>query len=183
MPERKPEYPILDIIRNRVSHRNMTGESISHDELMTLFEAARWAPSSFDLQPWRFIYAKKDMKEWSIFFNLLTASNQAWVKNADVLIVFISLKRFEYNNKPSRTHSFDAGAAWENLALQATSMGLVVHSMEGFDYNRAKKELVVPDNFDVECMIALGRPDSKKTEDPTDRKKIQELVFRGRLTP
>lgn len=180
MGKRKSEYPVLDIILNRRSLRAMSGKQVSHQDLMSLFEAARWAPSSYDAQPWRFVYAKKNTNYWDAFFGLLTLQNQKWVKSADVLIVVLSRKVFEYNNQPSRTHTFDAGSAWENLALQGTSMGLVVHAMEGFDYDCTRAELAIPEEYDIECMIAVGHP-SYEPEEVTDRKSVHEIAFEGRL--
>jgi nitroreductase len=153
---------------------------------MSLFEAARWAPSSYNDQPWRFIYAKKDTPEWDRLFNLLVPFNQSWARNGAVLIAIVSRNTFE-NNKPSPTHSFDTGAAWENLALQASSMGLVAHGMSGFDMNRARKELSVPDNYTIEAMAVIGKRASKRSlplelqekETPTTRKPVQDLIFKG----
>lgn len=185
--KRKAQYPIADIILNRWSPRAMSGEPITDQELMTLFEAARWAPSSFNNQPWRFIYANRSSIHWDKLYNLLVPANQSWAKNAAVLVVIVSHNNFEYNNTPSRTHSFDTGSAWENLALQGHANGLVVHGMEGFDYERAKKELLVPDDYTVEAMCAIGKPGSldvlppelQKKEEPSDRKPISELIFEG----
>lgn len=187
MKKRIAEHIILDLILNRWSPRAMSGEIIKDEELMSLFEAARWAPSSFDNQPWRFVYAKKDSKHWDTFFNLLVDFNKEWCKNAAVLMVVASANNFALNNKPSRTHSFDTGAAWENLALQGYAQGLVVHGMEGFDYDRAKTVLNIPADHTVEAMIAVGKPGPlnvlpealQKKEELSDRKKVEEFVFEG----
>lgn len=187
MKKRVADYKILDLILNRWSPRALSGESITDEALMTLFEAARWAPSSYNNQPWRFIYAKRDTQQWEALLNLLVVSNKIWAQHAAVLIVVISQNNFSYNNKPSRTHSFDTGAAWENLALQATAMGLIAHGMEGFSYDRARTQLNVPDDFTVEAMIAVGKPgrkeglppDLQKNEEPSDRKKVTEIIFEG----
>jgi nitroreductase len=165
----------------------MSGEEISPDELMSLFEAARWAPSSFNNQPWRFLFARRNTEHWDGLFDLLTDANKAWAKNAAALVVVVSRTTFEHNDKPARTHSFDAGAAWENLALQGTAMGFVVHGMQGFSYTRAKEELGVPEGYEVEAMIAVGRPGKKEDlpeelqdrEFPSPRKKLEEIVFEG----
>jgi len=108
-------YKINPIILNRWSPRSMTGEELQNDELMSLFEAARWAPSSANSQPWRFIYATRDTEEWNTLFNLLVDLNKIWAKNAAVLIVIVSKKEFEYKGKviASATHQFDTGAACE----------------------------------------------------------------------
>ncbi len=187
MSGRKADYPILDVILNRWSPRAMSGEPISHSELLSLFEAARWAPSSFNHQPWRFIYALRDTPEWTTFFNLLVPSNQLWTKNAAVLILALSHKYFEYNDNYSRTHSLDTGAATENLAIQGHAMGLVVHGMEGFDYDKARIDLSIPEDYDVEALYAIGRPgplsvlppELQKREFPSDRLKIEDLIFKG----
>ena len=185
--KRETEFEINPIFVNRWSPRAMSGEEIEDRELMSLFEAAKWAPSSFNSQPWRFIYAKRNTQEWNKFFNLLGDFNKTWTKNAAVLVVVISKKTFEHNNKLSITHSFDVGAAWENLALQGSLNDLVVHGMEGFDYENARKELNIPDDYDVEMMFAVGKKGKKedlpenmqKMENPGNRKKIYEIVYRG----
>src|SRR5213593_3827003 len=130
---RKPGYPINALILNRCSPRSMTGEELDEHDIMSLFEAARWAPSSFNNQPWRFIYANRSTEHWEKFLGLLADSNKIWAKDAAVLAAVVSHQNFEYNDKPSITHQFDAGAAWQNLALEAASRGLVAHGMQGFD--------------------------------------------------
>jgi nitroreductase len=184
---RKPSFEITTLLLNRWSPRSMTGEEISQDALMSLFEAARWAPSSFNNQPWRFVYAKRNTEHWNRFFSLLNEGNKIWAKDAAALVVVLSRKNFEYNEKPSITHQFDSGAAWENLALEAASQGIVTHGMQGFDYERARQELNVPDNFDVMAMIAIGKrgprenlpPKLQEKEFPNDRKPLQEIVMEG----
>src|SRR5213594_1415571 len=108
---RTSNYPVLNLIINRWSPRAMSGEPISDVQLMTLFEAARWAPSSYNNQPWRFIYAKRNSKHWDTILNLLVDFNKQWCANASALVVIISKKTFDYNGKPSVTHQFDSGAA------------------------------------------------------------------------
>jgi nitroreductase len=154
---RQSKYKINSLILNRWSPRSMTGEELDEDTIMSLFEAARWAPSSYNNQPWRFIYAKRNTLHWDKLFNLLAEPNKVWTKNAAVLVVVIARKNFEHNEKYSITHQFDAGAAWENLALEASSRGLLAHGMQGFDYERSRADLEIPDNFDVMAMIAIGK--------------------------
>lgn len=186
MNNRKPEYKVLDLIINRWSPRAMSGEQITDEELMALFEAAKWAASSYNNQPWRFVYVKKESTRWPEIFNLLASSNQIWAKNAAALIVAISYKFFEFNKKPSRTHSLDTGASTANLALQGYSMGLVVHGIEGFDYEKTKDLLNIPDDYQVEAMYAIGKPaplsvlpeNLQEREVKSDRKKIKEFAFK-----
>jgi len=187
---RTPEYDVNPIILNRWSPRAMSGETIPStrdNELMSLFEAAKWAPSSGNSQPWRFLYALRDTDNWDKFFNLLVEKNQQWAKNAAALIVILSRKRSERNDKPIITHSFDTGAAWQNLALQGSNMGFVVHGMAGFDYEKARADLNIPEVYAVEAMCAVGRPgnledlpeDLQMRENPSGRKTISEIVCEG----
>ena len=186
---RTADYQIEPLILRRWSPRAMSGEKVSEQELMTMFEAARWAPSSYNAQQWRALYALRGTEHWNLFFELLGEGNKTWAKNAAVLVVFISRKNFEYNNKPSITHSYDAGSAWENFALQGCTLGLVVHGMQGFDYDRARRDLGIPDEFQLEAMAAVGRPGRKEDlpqnlqerETPTDRRKVSDSVCEGRF--
>ena len=186
---RQQEYDADEIFMNRWSPRAMNGESLSDDDLMSLFEAARWAPSSYNSQPWRFIYATRDSDEWSSFFDLLVDFNKSWAKNASALVIVVSRKNFEHNEKFSPTHSFDTGSAWMSLALQASLKGLVAHGMGGFDHDKARLVAIIPEDFSVEAMIAIGKPGSvsdlpdslKDSEVPKGRKSISEIAFRGKL--
>jgi nitroreductase len=163
--------------------------SLKDEELMSLFEAARWAPSSGNGQPWRFIYAKRNTEDWNSLFTLLVDSNKSWAKDAAVLIVVVSKKEFEYNGKviPSVTHQFDSGAAWENLALEATSRDLVAHGIAGFEYDKARKDLDIPDGSVVVSMITIGKRGPKgnlplglqEREIRSDRKPLEEIVMEG----
>ena len=184
---RKSSYDINPLILNRWSPRSMSGEELNEKEFMPLFEAARWAPSSYNNQHWRFIYAKKDTKYWNSFFNLLVPGNQAWAKNAALLVIAVSKKTFDHNGKPAITHSFDTGAAWENLALEGSKRNLVVHGMEGFDYDKAREFLKLTEEYQVEAMIAIGKPGKKEDlpeqaramEQPSGRRPLSEIVFEG----
>jgi nitroreductase len=184
---RQPDHPIEKILLRRWSPRAMSGESIADTELLTLFEAARWAPSTYNEQEWRFLYARKDAPHWKTFFDLLMEANQAWCEQAAVLVVVCSHQVFARNGKPNPVHTFDSGAAFENLALQGTAMGLVVHGMAGFDRSKARADLGVPDDYDVEAMIAIGKPGNpailpaelRERETPTGRKPVSELICEG----
>jgi nitroreductase len=165
----------------------MSGQEIGRIDLMRLFEAARWAPSSMNNQPWRFLYALRNTPHWDKFFGLLVPGNQVWCKNAAALIVVVSKTTFDDKSGLARTHSYDSGAAWVSLALQGSFLRFVVHGMQGFDYDRARSELSVNDEFQVEAMIAVGRPGNKEDlppavqarEFPSSRKKLEEIVFEG----
>jgi nitroreductase len=180
-------YPVDELFLDRWSPRALSGEGVTDEELMTLFEAARWAPSSYNNQPWRILYARRDTEHWHAFFDLMVEGNRAWAKDAAALLLFVSKETFDFNGKPYPTHSFDTGAAWENLALQATMLGLVTHGMQGFDYARARAELNIPEGFRVEAMIAVGRPGDpsqlperlREREAPSGRKALSEITCEG----
>ena len=184
---RKAGHEVDEIFLDRWSPRAMSGDSVSEEDLLTLFEAARWAPSSYNNQPWRILYARRDTEHWDAFLGLLVEGNRAWAKDAAALLLFVSKETFDFNGKPYPTHSFDTGAAWENLALQATMRGLVTHGMQGFDYERARAELNIPEGFRVEAMVAVGKPGDPSTlpeglrerEKPSDRKPLSEITCEG----
>lgn len=184
---RKSEYPVHELILNRWSARSFSDEPISEVELMTLFDAARWAQNSFNNQPWRYLYACKDSPSWQKFFDLLVSANQLWAQHAQVLVLAISKTTFDYDERASITHSFDAGASAQLMALQGAYMGIVVHGMEGFDYERARQVLKVPEKYSIEAMFAIGKIGKKenlpeklqKSETPSGRKPLKELVAEG----
>jgi len=186
---RKSNYEIHPIILSRWSPRSMSGEELSDDELMPLFEAARWAPSSNNAQLWRFVYAKRNTEFWNTFLNFLVEGNKVWAQHAAVLVVITSRKLFEYNDKPAVTFAFDAGAAWENLALEGTQRGLVVHGMQGFDYEKARDVLEIPEDYEVLAMVAIGMRGKKEDlleqlqerEFPSVRRPLSEIVIEGRF--
>lgn len=187
LQHRTADYPVEKVFLQRWSPRAMSGEAIADNELMTLFEAARWAPSTYNEQEWRFLYARRDGQHWATFMKLLAEANQAWCGQAAVLVVVLSHKVFERNGKPNPVHTFDSGAAFENLALQGAAMGLVVHGMAGFDRDAARGQLQVPDDYEVEAMIAVGRPGDpndlpeplQERETPSGRKPVKELICEG----
>ncbi len=162
---RRADYTIEAIFLERWSPRAFTGEAISDADLHRIFEAARWAPSSYNSQPWRFFYAKRDTPAFAAFLGLLTASNQVWAKNASVLMIMASQKSFTPAGKSepveSRSHSFDAGAAWGYLALQTLRLSYAAHAMSGFDAARSHKELNMPSDYRPEAAIAIGRRGDK----------------------
>jgi nitroreductase len=186
---RKADYPIEPLFVRRWSPRAMSGETISDAEMLTLFEAARWAPSTYNEQEWRFLYARRDTPEWAMFFNLLMEGNRAWCKQAALLSVVIAHKIFQQSGKPNPVHVFDSGLSFENLALQGTVMGLVVHGMAGFDFQKARTDLSVPDDYAVCAMFAVGRPGNpdqlppevREREAPSPRKPVREIICEGKF--
>ena len=190
LAHRVPEHPIEAIFPRRWSPRAMTGAPISPAERESLLEAARWAPSTFNEQEWRFLYAHREGVHWPRFLGLLAEANQVWCERAGLLFVLASHKVFERNNKPNPVHTLDAGAAMQNLLLEGSALGLVAHAMAGFDRERARAELRIPADYAVEAMIAVGRPgdpaklpaDLREREIPTGRKSIDEFSCEGPFT-
>lgn len=184
---RTTQYDIDDVFLNRYSPRAMSGEPVSQLEIMTLLEAARWAPSASNIQPWRFLYAIRGTADFDLFLSFLMEGNQIWCKNAGAFIIVLSKKNTD-DGKPNGTHSFDAGSAWENLALQGANMKLVVHGMAGYNAEPLKKELSIKDEYNVELMIAIGKPGKiedlpeylREREQPSQRKGLEEIAFEGK---
>jgi len=184
---RKSDHPVERLLLDRWSPRALSGEALSEAELRPLFEAARWAPSSGNFQPWRFLYARRDTDFWPAFLGLVTPRNRDWAQRAGALVLVISRTHFDGDGRPCRTHSYDAGAAWENFALQAAASGLVAHGIQGFDYEQARRVLRVPEAYAVEAMIVVGKPGDKavlseslqQREQPNARRPLAELVCEG----
>ena len=187
---RTADHPIYPLFLERWSPRAFDGQPVPETDLMTMLEAARWAPSSSNLQPWRFLYTINGRPHWEQFLALLNESNRAWCKDAGALLVLVSESIRHMPDKgevPSYTHSHDAGCAWGFLALQATMMGYHAHGMAGFDKERAARDLGVPDAYRVEQMIAVGRRADPATlpeairarEQPNTRRPLAETVMEG----
>jgi nitroreductase len=192
---RSADHAIDPLFLERWSPRAFSSEPISEAELMSLLEAARWAPSSYNAQPWRFIYARRDTEHWPRLLGLLSAYNQSWAKNAAALLILVSktttVPPGKQEEVPSPTHSLDAGAAWQNLALQATRSGWAAHGMAGFDRERTAVELGVPPDYRAECAIAIGRRGDKSVlpealqarEQPSGRLPLAQIVSEGIFRP
>ena len=189
--DRTADHPIDPMFLQRWSPRAFTGEPLAKADLLTMLEAARWAPSSYNSQPWRFAYARRDTQHWARFLGLLVPFNQSWAASASALVVFVSnsLMRPPGADKdvPSYSHSFDAGTASGYFALQANRMGWHVHGMVGLDMDRAFAELNVPVGHRVEAAYAVGRigdpailPEAlRDRERPSSRISLKELAVEG----
>jgi nitroreductase len=190
---RTAEYDVDPMFLERWSPRAFTGEAMPQETLLSLFEAAHWAPSAFNGQPWRFVYAHKGTEHFDRLLDVLIPYNQAWAKNASVLLFVISdrFRRSEGREPaPVLSHSFDAGAAWGYLALQASRAGWAAHGMAGFDLTRAYDVLGVSDgDYCVEAAVAVGRVADPSTleepyrsrEVPSPRNPIATFAFEGRF--
>ncbi len=191
MTERVADYPIDKVFLERWSPRAFTGEAIPESELFSLIEAARWAPSSYNSQPWRFLYARRDTAHWERFLGLLNEFNRGWAQHASALIFMLSKSTMRPPGKdadiPWRSHSFDAGSAWAYLALQGVKSGWATHGMVGLDFDEAFAVLGVPEGYRIEAAIAVGRRGDKSIlpermqaqETPNGRMTVREIAFEG----
>jgi nitroreductase len=183
------QVPINETLANRWSGRAYdASKQVSHEQIIALLEAARWAPSCFGDEPWRFIVWDKnaDEKAWQQGFDCLVPGNQAWVKDAPVLLLVCADTLFNHNQKPNRWAQYDSGAAAENMCLQASSMGLMAHQMGGFDSDKARETCAVPEQYIPMAMMAIGYPADiaslegevlTRETTPRKRRPINELFF------
>ncbi|QQR49445.1 nitroreductase family protein [bacterium] len=184
MKTRKNEYPVDQRIINRWSPRALSSDPITDEQIAKLFEATQQAHSLLKRSPWRFVYAKKGSVRWQEFFDLLNPFNQRWAEPAYVLLIVLSEKN-EYVDVV-RQNSLLTGAACQLLAVQAACLDLVVHAIEGFDYEQAAHLLNAPD-YTIEVMFAIGKLGNKEylpdylqvREYPSGRKVLTDLVFKN----
>jgi nitroreductase len=155
----KTEYPVSSLIKKRRSKRAYLDKPVEQEKINSLFEAARWAPSSMNEQPWSYLYATKDQKElWNKLFDTLMEGNRIWVKDAPLLVLSLTRKNFERNDRENTTAKYDLGGANAFLTLQATEMGLNVHQMGGFNAHQVRLDLNIPDEYDIGVIMAIGYP-------------------------
>lgn len=183
------DYPIEDILKRRWSPRAFSDQFVEPEKLRSLFEAARWAPSSFNEQPWYFIVAtKQKMDEHARLLSCLVEKNQQWARLAPVLMVSVAKLNFEKTGKPNRHAFHDVGLAMGNMLVQATALGLFVHQMAGIFPEKVRELYSVPDGFDAVAGIALGYPAEvevlpepfrEQELRPRRRNPITDFVFQG----
>ncbi|KAF7489349.1 hypothetical protein SSS_02934 [Sarcoptes scabiei] len=190
LKNRHAHYPIHPMILSRRSLREMNGRPVPNDVLMSLFEAARWAPSYYNTQSWRFVYATRNGRYWNKFIDALVPGNQKWAKDAGALIVVLSAKyQIKDGEKRSvESHTFDTGAAWMAMALEGTARGLVVHPMTGFDKDKVIRMIGLnnKNDYQIEAMVAVGNRlrlvnDEKITDRHPVNKFVSEGVFREKI--
>jgi nitroreductase len=182
--------PIHDLIRRRWSPRAFADRMVEREKLHSLFEAARWAASSYNEQPWRFIVCTKDNPaDHERFVRCLADGNIPWARHAPVLALSVARTRFTHNDRPNRHALHDVGLAVGNLLLQATALGLAVHQMAGYDAAKARAAFGIPDDYEPVAAIAMGYqgdpdrlppPLRDRETAPRTRKPLDEIVFGGR---
>jgi len=192
MEQRTAGFPIDPVFLDRWSPRAFQPEPIEERALLTMLEAARWAPSAYNEQPWRFLYALRDDAHWHAFLASLDGFNQSWAGNAAALVFVLSdagADIADAQRKSPALRSFDAGAAWSQLALQATRQGYHAHAMAGLEYDVARRNLAVPGRFRIEIAVAIGRrgtpdllpPALRGRKQPSQRRPLAETAFAGRF--
>jgi len=183
---RQTEGDVFPLFLNRWSPRSFTADAVPEEDLLACIRAAHWAPSSYNEQPWRFIYAVSE-KDRDSFVQCLIPFNRLWAEKASVLVALCAKERFSHEDSPNGHCAFDCGAAWAIFALEATRRGYSAHAMAGFDPKKAHDTLKVPDGYRVVCFIALGKRGPKEAlpermrqgETPSGRKRLAEVAFEG----
>ncbi len=177
---------------DRWSPRAFSGEPVTRNDLMTILEAAAWAPSASNHQPWRFVYGLGGTPEFDLLLSLLVPGNQRWAKQSGALVMILSKTQTgeagDENRRAITTHSFDAGASWMALALQAQFLGYHTHGMGGIEWEKIPAALNLPEDVQIEAAIAIGRmgkiedlpEDLRAREKPNGRKPLSEVTFHGR---
>lgn len=189
---RKPDHPVATEFPARWSPRSFTDRAVSVAEVMSLLEAARWAPSASNHQPWRFVWVLRGEAAFAAICDTLTGNNPVWAGKAAVLVVVASKDRVtnrEGTEVPNRTAGFDTGAAWISLALQAQMMGLAAHAMGGVDKDKLSAAVALPKGHTLHCVVAVGEQgpaealpdDLRAREKPSQRKPVDEIAVRGRF--
>lgn len=183
------QFPLHDLLKRRWSPRAFSEQAVEPDMLLTLLEAACWAPSSSNEQPWRFVVATKDQPvEYDRLLACLLEGNRKWAYRAPVLMLSVARMDFEEDGRPNRHAFHDVGLSTENLLLQATALGLVAHPMAGFDIEKARADLTIPSGYEPVAMIAAGYPGElsvlpdylqQRELKPRERKPLTEIAFSG----
>jgi nitroreductase len=183
------QFPLHDLLKRRWSPRAFSEQPVGPDMLLTLLEAARWAPSSSNEQPWRFVVAtREEPADYDRLLACLLEGNRKWAYRAPVLILSVARVDFEEDGRPNRHAFHDVGLATENLLLQATALGLVAHPMAGFDIEKARADLKIPSGYEPVAMIAVGYPGElnvlpdylqQRELKPRERKPLPEIAFSG----
>jgi len=182
---------IRNLIHKRFSPRAFADKMVSSEQMEILFEAAQWAPSARNEQPWRFFYTTKDtVEQYNAYFSILNEWNQKWAQSAPVIIIAVAKMNYSHNNSPNSFAIYDLGQAVAYLSLQATEMGLYMHQMGGFYPDKAKMVLELPEGYNAITAIVLGYKgdleripaEYQKMEDvKRERLPLNSLVFQGNI--
>jgi len=182
------DHPVHQLIATRWSPYSLDPRTVEREQLLSCLEAARWAASSFNEQPWYFLVARRESEqEFDVMLDCLLPANQEWAKDTGVLLLTVVSKTFSRNNKPNRVAEHDLGLAVGNLTLQATALGLSVHQMAGVDLEKIRQTYDIPQTHDPVTAIALGHAAvldrathealAERDQTPRSRKSLDEFVF------
>jgi nitroreductase len=177
---------VLPVLLERWSPRGFSDREVSAKDLRTIFEAGRWAPSSYNEQPWRFLVGHKGSETYSKILDSLVPSNEEWARSAPVLVLGVAKTRFSHNDTPNNYAAHDVGAAMALMAVQATALGLAAHQMAGFDWVKAREAFAIPETYVMGSVMAIGHqgeltdlPEKFQAQEqsPRSRKALSEIVL------
>ena len=175
--QKNTAYPIHSLLQKRKSGRAFEAKEISNDVLNRLLEAAKWAPSSYNEEPWRFLVTKRETAAFDLLLGSLMEANQVWAKNASALVIALSKKTFDRNDKPNRHYAYDLGSAVAHLSIQATEEGLNIRQMGGYDPQKVKENFAIPEELEAFAVLAIGYPSA------TPEKVLDEQYLKMELAP
>lgn len=180
------DYDVLEEIQKRWSPRAFDPQRlVSEEDLMGILEAARFAPSCYNEQPWRYIVARRGEENYNRLASVLTTTNHEWASKASVLMLILSVQNFKKNDKKNRWHLFDAGTSWGFLSLEAQRRGLITHAMAGYSADRARELFEIPEDMSIIAAVAVGyygnkeslSPKNIEQEKPSPRHSIQDMIY------
>lgn len=190
---RQADFPVDPQFTARWSPRAFSGETLDEKTLLTFLEAARWAPSAFNAQPWRFLYARRGTPDWELYLTLVNDFNRTWAQTASAIVFILSKTRFTPPGKTEEqdlaSHAFDAGAAWAHLALQASLSGWASHGIAGIERDKIRETLEVPDGYVIQAGVVIGKHGDiaqlseslRQRETPSPRQPLSALAFAGKF--
>jgi nitroreductase len=190
---RQADFPVDPQFTARWSPRAFSGETLDEKTLLTFLEAARWAPSAFNAQPWRFLYARRGTPDWELYLTLVNEFNRTWAQTASAIVFILSKTRFTPPGKTEEqdlaSHAFDAGAAWAHLALQASLSGWASHGIAGIERDKIRETLEVPEGYVIQAGVVIGKHGDiaqlseslRQRETPSTRQPLSALAFAGKF--
>ncbi|BDR80930.1 nitroreductase [Clostridium tetani] len=187
--KREFNFDIIDEIKNRWSPRAFSNEEIKKEDLLAMLEAARYAPSCFNEQPWKFILSY-ELDDLNLIRSVLVDSNRLWADKAPAFISILAKKRFDFDGRDNFWAKFDTGTAWGYLSLEGEKRGLVTHAMGGFKKELAKERLNIPEEYELIAVVAIGKLGNreelatdalKEQEEPGSRKALEEIYMEGKF--
>jgi nitroreductase len=182
------EHPVLDVIRSRWSPAIYSSQTVEPEKLLSILEAARWAPSSYNAQPWSFLVARKeDPQEFSRMLSCLVPANVVWAQHVPVLMISVAKRQFDHNGAVNRHAFHDTGIATGFLMLQAADLGILAHGMAGFDAAKAREVYDIPESHEAVAAIGIGYPGDEhgaseelvKRNQHRPRRLLKDFVFEG----